>query len=404
METNMAFQAAQALLCSLVTPVDVQPLALADCLGRVLGQDLTATCPLPPFDRSPYDGYAFRAADSQAASPAHPVTLSVLDTLPAGSVPVHSVTAGAAVRLMTGAPIPKGADAVLPYEQTAFTDTTVTLSFPVASGTNCIRAGEDIAVGQTLARSGDVLEPGLLAAFAAQGVTAPLVHRRPRVGILATGSEVVEPDAPLPAGHVRNFGRYALAGALGRMGCEAVYLGAAADSIPAIAALLLKGLAQCDALILTGGVSAGDYDLTPAALERAGVTLCAQGVAIKPGGACVYGTKDGKLISGLSGNPAAALLNLYAVVRPALFKLCGRRDVMPALFPVVLCDAFLKPSPVARLLWGRLDVSDGRARVHLAPHQGSAGITGMLGCDMLALVPAHSGPLAAGTQLKGFML
>lgn len=392
------------MLLGLTRAVEPERVPLTDCAGRILAEDLTAAENVPPFDRSPYDGYAFRAADTASASRETPVTLEILEEVPAGAVPTKTVVPGTAVKILTGAPIPEGADAVIMYELTEYTASHVRLFAPAKSGENIIRAGEDVKKGQLLAPAGTAIDAGLAGTLAAQGISRPLVYRRPRVGILSTGNEVTELDMPLEDGRIYNSNRYTLAAALLRAGCQALYLGLAGDSVEAIAELISDALARCDALLLTGGVSVGDYDLTPQAMELSGVELLALGVDIKPGMACAYGVKDGKLVCGLSGNPASSLTNFYAVVLPALNKLCGRREPVPPEITVALSEAFPKKSKNTRFLRGRLDLSDGTARICLPGDQGNVVISSSIGCDVMALVPAGSGPLPAGTKLKGFLL
>ena len=392
------------MLLGLTRAVEPERVPLTDCAGRILAEDLTAAENVPPFDRSPYDGYAFRAADTASASRETPVTLEILEEVPAGAVPTKAVVPGTAVKILTGAPIPEGADAVVMYELTEYTASHVRLFAPAKSGENIIRAGEDVKKGQLLAPAGTAIDAGLAGTLAAQGISRPLVYRRPRVGILSTGNEVTELDMPLEDGRIYNSNRYTLAAALLRAGCQALYLGLAGDSVEAIAGLITDALTHCDALLLTGGVSVGDYDLTPQAMELSGVELLALGVDIKPGMACAYGVKDGKLVCGLSGNPASSLTNFYAVVLPAVNKLCGRREAVPPEITVALSEAFPKKSKNTRFLRGRLDLSDGTAQICLPGDQGNVVISSSIGCDVMALVPAGSGPLPAGTKLKGFLL
>lgn len=395
---------ARDLLIGAVRPVDTEELPLADCAGRVLAQRVEAADNVPPFDRSPYDGYAFRAQDSAGASKETPVTLHVIEEVPAGAVPTRPCTPGTAVKILTGAPIPQGADAVVAYERTEFTESAVTLFAPAKPGENIVYAGEDVRRGDLLAESGTVIDPGLAGTLASQGIARPRVYRKPRVGLLSTGNEVVEVGTALPPGAIYNSNRYTLTAALEAMGCQPVPLGLAGDSVDAIHALLSQGLESCDAVISTGGVSAGDYDLTPDAMERAGAELLFRGVQLKPGMACAYGIKDGRLICGLSGNPASSLTNFYAVAAPALKKLTGVRDFLPREFTVTLAEGFGKKSKGVRLLRGRLDLSDGTARMHLPRDQGNVVISSAIGCDLMAVVPAGSGPLAAGTALKAFLV
>ena len=404
MRKKLTFEAARDLLLSLAAPVDTERLSLEDCGGRVLAADLLAGEDVPAFDRSPYDGYALRAADSAGASREAPVILTVTEEIPAGAVATRPVGPGQAAKVLTGAPIPPGADAVVMYEKTAFTADAVTLFAPLAQGENIVRAGEDVRAGTVLARAGTAVDAGLAGALAAQGVLRPAVYRRPQAGLISTGRELVDWDGPVPAGSIRNTNRYTLSAALTRDGCDPCYLGCAGDRTEAIAALITAGLERCDLLVLTGGVSAGDYDLTPAAMAMAGVEVLVRGVALKPGMACAYGAKDGKPVYALSGNPASSLTNYCAVVRPAVRRLAGLRQPLPAECTLTLLDDFPKKSKCTRLLRGALDLSSGTAGLRLSPDQGNAVLSSAIGCDAMAVVPAGSGPLAAGTVLKGFTL
>lgn len=404
MKKLMSYWDARDLLLRLTEPVGTEIVPLQSCAGRILGQDLTATEHVPPFDRSPYDGYAFRAADSAAAAPDHPVTLRILEEIPAGGVSHYPVTEGCAVKILTGAPIPAGADAVTPFEKTQFTAQSATLFAPSESGSNIVRAGEDVRAGQLLAEAGTPIDPGLAGTLASQNVSNPLVYRVPKVGILSTGSELLEVgDAPEP-GKIYNSNQYVLSAALRQLGCEPVVLGKAVDCTEKICEQIRIGLDQCDALILTGGVSVGDYDLTPAAMEMAGVEILFRGVDLKPGMACAYGIKDGKPVCGLSGNPASSMTNFYAVALPAIKKLCGLRQYFPEEITVKLANGFPKKSRGTRVLRGKLDLSNGEVRMQVPEGQGNVILSSTIGCNVMAVVPAGTGPLPAGTVLKGFLV
>lgn len=404
MRETMEFADARDLLLGRVSPLGAERVALHDCAGRVLADDLIAAENIPPFDRSPYDGYAFRAQDTQGASREHPVTLAILEEIPAGATPTREIVPGTAAKILTGAPIPPGADCVCMYEKTAFTKETVTLFAPMRPGENVVRAGEDVKKGAVLARRGDVIDTGIAGTLCAQGEAQPRVYRRVRVGIISTGNEVVEAETLLVPGKIRNSNRHALAAALQKEGMEPVYLGLAGDDTQNIARLIEKGLASCDAVLLTGGVSVGDYDLTPAAMESAGIELLVRGVNLKPGMACAYGVRDGKPVCGLSGNPASALTNFCSIALPVLRKLAGHSAPIPPEITVTLHNGFSKKSPGTRVLRGRLDLSDGTARMILPEDQGNVVLSSTIGCNVMAIVPAGSGALPEGTVLKGFVL
>lgn len=415
---------------------------LEECSGRILAFELTAMENVPSFDRSPYDGYAFRSADIENASKEKPIALRVVEEIPAGAVPTEKITPGTAAKVLTGAPIPEGADAVIMFEKTQFTADEVIISESVKPGDNIVRVGEDVRKGEPLAKWGTVIDAGLAGTLAAQGIARPLVFRKTVVGIISTGSELAELDAvskfngingskgldfcnePIKladenkpegydpvyerqlseSGKIRNTNRYTFAAALQKDGCETVYLGTAGDAIDEIAGLIEQGLKRCDLLILTGGVSVGDYDLTPAAMEKAGCQILANGVDIKPGMACCYGIAGSKLVCGLSGNPSSALINYYAVVRPAVRKLAGHRNYLPETIEVTLAEDFNKKSKATRILKGRLDISGGKVLMHIPKGQGNVMIGSSIGCDVMAVVPAGSEVLPAGTRLEGFLI
>lgn len=428
MKERIEYREARDLLLELAQVCRKERVPLEQSGGRILAGQLTAAENVPLFDRSPYDGYAFRAEDTQNASKEQPVTLRILEEVPAGSVPSQTLQPGTAVKILTGAPIPEGADAVEMYEKTVFTENTVTLSGHYRPGENIIYAGEDVKEGDVLASAGTVIDAGLAGSLAAQGILYPEVFRKPLVGLISTGSELADlivkdssesPEETIPqdgagemtrqklsAGMIRNTNRYSLAAALQKDGCDTVYLGTVGDHAAEIADLIRNGIdsLHCDMILLTGGVSAGDYDLTPDAMEQAGCELLVKGVGIKPGMACCYGVKEGKLVCGLSGNPSSSLVNYCSVVRPAVRKMAGLLPYLPQEFTVILADAFSKKSKGTRFLKGRLEIEDGKAVMHIPEGQGNVMIGSFTGCNIMAIVPAGSGPLEAGTQLTGFLI
>ena len=401
---SLSYTDARDLLLTRVVPVETENVPLEDSFGRILAEELTAAANVPAFDRSPYDGYAFRADDLAGASESAPVTLRVAEEIPAGATPTKSVTPGECAKILTGAPIPAGADTVINYEVTRFTDTEVTFFSPVKRGSNIVRVGEDVKKGAVLLRRGARLDPGAVGTLAAQGIAAPRVYRIPRVAVLSTGSELVDASRTPAPGQIRNSNSHTLSAALRKLGAEPVPLGIVPDSAEAIARALRQGLRGCDALVCTGGVSVGDYDLTPRAMELAGAEMLFRGVALKPGMACAYGMLDGKPVCALSGNPASSFVNFCAVALPALRRLGGSAAPVPEEISLTLEDGFSKPSKTTRLLRGTLELRDGTARLRLAGEQGNVVLSSAIGCDAFAVVPAGSGPLAPGTILKGFII
>ena len=402
---NAEWTAARDLLLAKAVQAGTETVSLDLCAGRILGSDLNAGEDVPPFDRSAYDGYAFRAEDTAGASRENPVTLSITETIPAGRIGQKPVGPGLAAHLMTGARIPDGADCVINFERTAFTETEVTLFSPMKPGDNIVRRGEDVRRGTLLAPRGTEIDAGLAGSLAAQGVSRPEVFRRPVIGLISTGDEVVEPEEAQPEGGLRNANRAAFTALLLRDGCEVRYLGLCRDREEEIAEKIRQGLAECDALNLTGGVSVGDRDVTPAAMERCGAEMLVRGVEMKPGMACAYGVAEGKLILGLSGNPASSLTNRCACCLPALRKMAGRKNPLPGQLTAVMEQGFPKRSPGTRFLRGRLEIAeDGTVRFLSSAAQGNAVLSSAVGCDTFLLIPAGSGPAAVGTRLRGFRI
>lgn len=398
------FEQARDLLMGLVSPVAARPCPLDKAYGRILFEDLTADADVPPFDRSPYDGYALRSADTGGASRQMPVALRILEEVPAGAVPTQALVPFTCTKVLTGAPLPPGADCVVMFEKTEFTKRDIRVFSPLRPMENVVRQGEDVQKGAVLAHKGTAIDAGIAGTLCALGQDKPLVYEKLRVGIVSTGDEVVEAGDALSPGKIRNANRYMLTCALEKAGFEAVYLGHARDDVGQIAALLEQGLAACHAVVSTGGVSVGDYDLTLPAMEKVGADIHVNGVALKPGMACVYGMKDGRLLCGLSGNPASALTNFVCIALPALKKMAGCAQPHHRLLDVTVRGGFDKPSRGTRVLRGRLQFENGQAVMLLPPEQGNVVLSSAILCDVMALVPAGSGPLAPGSRLKGWTI
>lgn len=392
------------LLMKRVQPVPTETVSIDSLYGRVLAQDVTAKVNVPSFDRSPYDGYAFCSEDTVAAAKDHPVTLRILEEIPAGSVSHYPVTKGCAAKVLTGAPIPEGADAVIKFEQTEFTAETVTIFTPCKKDSNIVKTGEDVKTGDVLAKTGTKIDTGLAGTLASQNITSALVYRIPRIGILSTGTELLELGAECVPGKIYDSNRYMLNAAVQNMGFTPVLYGPAVDRTKDICALIKRGISECDALLITGGVSVGDYDLTPAAMDMAGAETLFRGVDMKPGMACAYGIYDGKPICGLSGNPASAITNFHAIAAPVLRKLSGQADCLPKEISVKLINGFRKKSPGTRFLRGILDLSDGTVRMFVSREQGNVVLSSTIGCNVIAMIPAGSDAIPDGAELKGFLI
>jgi molybdopterin molybdotransferase len=373
---------------------------LDEALGSVLAEAVAAPEDVPPFANTGMDGYAVRSADLTGASAEHPARLTVVGTLAAGAAPDVAVGPGQALRIMTGAPLPDGADAVAIVETTTTVGDEVLIDTPVKLGAHIRAAGGDLQAGQAVFAAGTVLGPGHLGVLASLGRTRVTVVRRPVVGVLSTGDELVEGDAPLRPGQIRESNRRALLGLLRRDGFVGVDLGIAPDDADQIQAGILDGVERCDAVLTSGGVSMGDFDLVKKVLDVIGDMTWMQ-VAIRPAKPFASGRVDGVPVFGLPGNPVSSMVSYELLARPGLRAIAGhaRGDLRrPAVRAVVEDDVCLR-RPDGRTAFLRVVATmgpDGRWRVRSAGPQGSHQLRAMAEAGALAVVPDGDGVPAGG--------
>jgi molybdopterin molybdotransferase len=396
MRNNIPADEAIELLLALEARREICRMPLSGASGRVLAVDMRAVIPAPPFDRSPYDGFAFRGEDTKSATRERPAVLEICGELPAGSTAEGELAPGTAVKILTGAPLPRGANATVKSEYTAFTDSQVRIPFPVAPDTDVVRAGEDVAAGTLLARAGEVLTPSLCGVLAGQGFGDVPVYRQPKATVLNTGSELLEPGQSLVPGHIYNSNGITIAGTLTRVGLISEQGGIVEDNEAVIAGRIRRALEDSDLVVTTGGAALGDYDFALSAAERLGAEPLYRKIAMRPGGAMTAAVLEGKLLLGLSGSPAAAVLGLLRIALPFLRRLCGRRELCLPAVSVHLKEPLPKESPVLRLLRGHLEIENGVACFAENPGRGNGVMSSFVGCDLLGEVPAGSPPLRAG--------
>ena len=374
-----------ATLSPVRSPVD-------QALGCVLAEDVHSAIEVPPFSNTAMDGYAVRAADTQGV----PVTLAVVSTLPAGASPVgHFVGPGQAVRIMTGAPMPAGADAIVPVEHTqrSSPDAREVLVLQPAQPGDAVRpAGEDVATGQLVFPAGAVLTAGHLGMLSSIGHGRVSIHPRPRVGVLSTGDELVETGHTLGPGQIHDSNRHTLLALLAKAGCEPVDLGLAPDDEHAIDMAIGNGLAGCDALVTSGGVSMGDFDWVKVVLDRKsnGAMQWMQ-IAIKPAKPLAFGTVSGKPVFGLPGNPVSSMVSFELFARPALRKMAGHLEgtwTRPTVLGVA--DEPLRRTPDGKVHFARVRAEfgpDGRVHVRSSGGQASNLLRAMALANALAVLP-----------------
>jgi molybdopterin molybdotransferase len=382
---------ARAAVLDAVPSVSVRPVPIRRASGLVLAEAVVAREAVPPFANSAMDGYAVRAADTAGASMSGPVRLRVVGELPAGRAPTRSVATGEAIRIMTGAPVPDGADAIVMVERTEVDGDGVLVHQAALPGDHVRPAAGDLRAGQPVFEPGAVLGPAHVGVLASLGYAEVAAVPRARVGVLATGDELVEGDDPLSPGQIRDANRPMLLALVEEAGCEARDLGIARDDEALILRTLEDAFESCDAVITSGGVSVGDYDYVKAALDRFGALQWWQ-VAIKPAKPFAFGVVQGVPVFGLPGNPVSAHVSFELFARPALLQMMGRPSRFRPEIHAVAQHAMSR-KPDGRLHLDRVWVGrqDGRYVAARSGAQASNVLSGMAQANGLAFLPDGDG-------------
>ena len=374
---------------AVLAPVDVP---IADSLGMVLAETVAAEEAIPPFANTAMDGFAVQAADTVGASRESPVTLPVVATIAAGSVAPRPLAAGETMRIMTGAPLPEGADAIIMVELTKPAGFDVELMAEVPVGNHIRPAGDDIEQGAEILHPGTILGPGHLGVLASLGRLTVRCYPRPRVGVMSTGDELVEGPEPLRPGQIRDSNRLTLLSMAAEAGFTPVDLGLIRDDEKAIERALRNGVATCDAVITSGGVSMGDFDYVKAVLTRVGEFSWMQ-VAIKPAKPLVFGLLDDVPVFGLPGNPVSSMVSFELFARSGLRRMMGRLDAERERVKAVVEEP-MKRQTDGKIHFNRVFVSrddDGTYRVRRTGGQGSHQLLAMATANGLAMLPNGEG-------------
>lgn len=401
----LSVEEARARILEHVHPLEPESLPILEALGRVLYEDVVADAPIPPHDNSAMDGYAVRYADLAGNSP----RLPVIGQVPAGAVWEGTLQQGQALRIMTGAPMPAGADTVVRFEDTiadndANGDWVVIRRVPRA-GSNVRLAGEDVQPGSIVLTKGQSLGPAEIGMLASVGRAQARVHRRPRVAVLATGDEILPLDAPPQPGKIRNINSYTNAAQVLALGGEPLVLEVAPDRADSLVERLRRAVAlQADLIVTSGGVSVGDFDLVKEVLASEGA-IDFWWVNMKPGKPMAFGLLRGIPLLALPGNPVAAMLSFMLFGRPAVRKMMGHRTWELPTVQARLTEAIARKDGRRHYLRVRLAQEDGDGLVaRLTGDQGSGILTSMVVADGLAVIPETCDHLPAGTTVDVILL
>jgi molybdopterin molybdotransferase len=402
-------ETALGIVLAAFRPLPDVTLPLLDAAGMVLSKDVVARDNVPPFRNSAMDGYAVRAADTAAATWADPVRLRVTGQIAAGQDEVGTVTQGEAIRIMTGAPMPAGADAVVRFEETreeresASGAAAVCVLRAARPLDNVREAGEDIAAGTVVACRGRALMPPDLGLIASVGQAAVAVHRRPVVAILSTGDEVREPSRDLARGAIRDSNSYVI-GALARTwGAEALLLGIARDAVTDLTEKL-HAATNADLIVTSGGVSVGDFDLVKDVLRREGEVAIWQ-VRMKPGKPLAFGRIGRVPLLGLPGNPVAAAVSFILFGRPAIRRMLGHERLEPYVVDVVTAEAIDNRGQRRHYVRVRLEAAvAGPPVARSVGEQGAGVLSSLAAADALMIVPEELDRVEAGARLQAISL
>jgi len=411
----ISVEEALAKIINSIQILDCEEKPLLDCLGQVLAEDVYSPFDVPPHDNSAMDGYAAQSRSIKGASYNNPKVLRVIGEIAAGEVSDLKVEPETAIRIMTGAFVPGGADVVVPFEDTYETDrkgtsistTEIGVRVGLAESCNIRRRGEDIPKGELVLTKGKVLRPADIGVLASLGKSMVSVIRRPLVGILATGNEIVEINRPMVAGKIYNSNSYSLAAQVIRCGGIPKLLGVAPDDVKQLTAAVRKGL-ECDMLVTSGGVSLGDYDVVKQVLAAEG-NVSFWTVRMKPGKPLAFGMfrrSDGKEIPhlGLPGNPVSSMITFEVFARPAILKMLGRNNLTKSNITAVMEDAVGNKD--GRRIFARVVITrrDSKYFARITGPQGSGILTSMAKANGLAIIPESTREVKPGTPVEVMML
>lgn len=408
MAALLTVKEAQARILSSFKTVDTESVSLVQSAGRVLAEDISAPADLPPFNNSSMDGYAVLAVDVSAASPANPITLKVVADIPAGTQVDTLIRSGQAARIMTGAPLPPGADAVVPVEDTLLsggrTDfhgvnpETIAIARPAGAGANIRSRGMDIRQGQVLLNKGRKLKPQDVGLLASIGKSTIRVYRKPRIALFSSGDELVQPGSPLGPGQIYDSNQFVLAAILEREGAQVIRLGVSPDDPEHISAYLQRAVEEkVDLIVSSAGVSVGAYDFVRQVIERHG-SLDFWRVNMRPGKPLAFGAFSGIPFIGLPGNPVSAFVGCLIFVLPALLALSGNTQPAPRREKARLSHAIESDGRESYL---RAWVNDegGQLVASLTEHQGSGNLYSLVRANALLIVPSGVKSLPSDSEV-----
>ncbi|HZJ76927.1 MAG TPA: gephyrin-like molybdotransferase Glp [Oscillospiraceae bacterium] len=400
MLTNVSIERARKILLDRNIKPKITDMPILDSLDYILAEDIKSDTDMPPFDRSPLDGYAIRSEDTVGASEENPVTLETIDNIQAGYVSKKTIGSGQAIRIMTGAKIPEGADAIIKYEDTVFTEKDVKIFGGCKPNSNIVKAGEDILKGEVVLKKGKTISPADIGILATLGKERVKVYKRPKIAILATGDELVNINEPLREGKIRNSNSYTIGAQVKKIGSEVKIFDICCDNIESIKRELDLALEWGDIVITSGGVSVGDADVVKEAFKEVGGEILFWKVKMKPGSPIAVAKRGDKLLFGLSGNPAAAYITFEKFVRPTILKLSGETKYDFIKVKSILESGFTKVSRKNRIVRAKTYYKNGGFFTELPDKHGSGILSSLSETNSLFYIAPETGPYKPGDEIE----
>lgn len=382
--------------------------SIYNCDNRRLGEDIVAKNTVPSFEKSPYDGFAFCSEDTLEAGLDNPIEFKIVEHIGAGQVPEKSLKSGQATRIMTGAKIPDGANCVAMFEVCKTYEKNnqayMSIKRKMTAGQNIIHEGSEVSLGEKLVDEGTLINPGVKALLATFGYNKVKVAKKPLVGVIATGSELLDVDEELQPGKIRNSNAYMIESQIIRAGAEYRYYGKLADEFDPSYKTIKNALQEVDILITTGGVSVGDFDLMPAIYEKLGATVLFNKVAMRPGSVTTVATKGKQLLFGLSGNPSACYVGFELLARPILQHYLYNQKPFLTRIKAILGDDFPKPNPFTRFVRSYITYENCRIYAHLAGIDKSNVVTSLAHSTSLMVLPGGTRGFKQGDEVEVLLL
>lgn len=385
-------------------PLPIIEIDYLNSLGYSLAEPIIAKHDVPSFNRSPYDGFAVRSIDTKGASSTERILFNVIDHIGAGEVSNHTIGPFEAIRIMTGAMIPKGADCVVMFEQTLEYGNTFTIRKPFEPNENISLQGEDAKKGEELIPAGTLIHPGTIALLATFGYHKVKVRRKPKVGVICTGTELIDVEDELVPGKIRNSNGPMIIAQLARMGIEGTYYGMFSDDLDTCLSLVEQVFKENDLVITTGGVSVGDFDFLPQIYKELGAEVLFNKVAMRPGSVTTVAVLDGKLLFGLSGNPSACFTGFELFARPAIQTMMGNRKVFLPQVKAYLEEDFLKPNPFTRFVRSLYTFTDGKPVIRPAGFNKSNAVSSIAKGNAIMVLPGGTRNFKAGDLVDVLLL